>query len=295
MDLSSTVNEVFRRDRVAAGESVCLADPQEPEEVRADRVVIAGVPIDNLTMSEAMDAIEAFIAEGRPRTVVTPNVDHIVRIQKDAAFREAYEGASLVLADGMPLVWLSHLSGRGLKEKVSGSDLFPLFCERAAANGHRLYFMGGRPGAAQAAADILKDRHAGLQVVGIDCPPMGFEKDPAANAMVIQRIRDARPDVLFVGLGTPKGELWIHRYHTDCEVPVSIGIGGSFDLVAGIVRRAPRVLQRLGMEWCWRLMLEPRRLFRRYVVDDLPFLQLAWSDIRAARAQMRACQSGAAE
>lgn len=261
--------------RFASDQNVCC--------VRDDKVVIAGVPIDNVSMAEAIDRIESMIALREPRYVVTPNIDHIVRVQKDLAFRGAYEGASLILADGMPLLWAARYLGFRLKQKVSGSDLFAIFPATAAKNGHRLYFMGGRPGAAQRSAEVLTARYPGLQVVGVDCPPLGFERNPAENNAVIRRIREARPDVLFVGLGTPKGELWIQRHHRECDVPVSIGIGASFDFVAGIVKRAPSVLQKIGAEWLWRLMQEPRRMYRRYLIDDPAFFHLVWLQKRTCR------------
>lgn len=236
------------------------------------RVDLVGVAIDDLTMDEAIGRIEALIRAGEPSYVVTPNVDHLVMLQEDPAFRAAYGGAALVLADGVPLLWASRLLGTPLRAKVSGSDLFPAFAPVAAARGYRLFFLGGRPGAADRAAAILKARHPGLVVCGTCCPPFGFERDPEADARVVAAVREAAPDVLFVGLGAPKQELWLHRHRADLGVPVSLGVGASFEMTAGLVSRAPRWMQRAGLEWTWRLAKEPRRLWRRYLLRDSRFL-----------------------
>jgi N-acetylglucosaminyldiphosphoundecaprenol N-acetyl-beta-D-mannosaminyltransferase len=271
-----------------AGQSQAILPAPGETRIEGDqRVAIAGVTIDNVTMAEAIARIESMILDRVPRFVVTPNVDHIVQVRRNEEFAALYREASLVLADGMPLIWASRFCGTPLKEKVSGADLFPRFCAVAATRGYRVFFMGGRPGAAQRSAELLTRRHPGLQVVGVECPPLGFEKDPVENIRLIERISMARPDVLFVGLGSPKGELWIHRHLGDCRVPVSIGVGAAFDFVAGLVRRAPVFMQRLGVEWLWRLMLEPRRMYRRYLVDDPMFLGLLWEH---RKTRLSACQ-----
>ncbi len=231
-------------------------------------VNVCGVGVTNVTMDEAVAAIDGLIRERRHAFVATPNTDHVVNIARDAEFRRIYRDAALVLADGMPLLWIAKLLGTPLKEKVSGSDLFPRLCEVAAQKQHRLFFLGGRPGAADGAAEILRRRHPGLQIAGVYSPPLGFEKDPAENAGIVRMIRDSRPDILFVGLGSPKQERWIAGHKDDVGVPVSIGIGVSFEFVAGMVRRAPRWMQNAGMEWLWRLMMEPGRLWKRYLVND---------------------------
>lgn len=250
---------------------------------RPDRVSMAGMLLDNVSMQQTISRIEALIARREPAYLATPNVDHVVRIQSDPAFRQAYLDADLVVADGMPLLWAARFLGRPLREKVSGSDLFPIFCRTAAEKGYRLFFLGGRPGAAEKCAALLMQRHPGLRIVGIHCPPMGFEKDEARNQAVIEMVRASNADLLFVGLGTPKQEVWIHQYHRQCGVPVSIGIGASFDFVAGYVKRAPLVFQRMGLEWLWRLALEPGRMYRRYLVDDMAFFGLVWQQHRADR------------
>lgn len=245
-----------------------------PAAASPERIALGSARLDNVTMPEAIARICALVAAGRPEYVVTPNVDHLVKLEDDPQFRAVYDEAALVLADGMPLLWASRLLGTPLRAKVSGSDLFVEFAAEAARRGLRLYFLGGRSGAAARAAEVLTERFPGLVVCGIDSPPFGFDRDDRLNGRVLARIRAARPDVLFVGLGAPKQEKWIHRWRHETGVPVSIGVGVSFEFVAGLVRRAPRLLQGMGLEWAWRLLMEPRRLWRRYLVEDTRFVWL---------------------
>lgn len=235
------------------------------------RIDVAGVLIDNVTTAETTEAIVGLIAAGGPACVVTPNVDHIVKVRRDPEFAEICRTAALVLADGMPLLWAARFLGTPLKEKISGSDLFPELCALSARKGYGVFFLGGRPGAANVAAEQLTARYPGLRVVGTCCPPFGFEHDQVWNEQIIAMVRSARPHILFLALGTPKQEKWIRRHQAACGVPVAIGVGASVDFVAGVVRRAPRWMQRAGLEWLWRLLQEPRRLWRRYLVEDPKF------------------------
>ena len=185
-----------------------------------------------------------------------------------------YSKASLVVPDGIPLLWAAKFLGMPLKGRVNGTDLFEKLCEAAAANKYTLFFLGGRPGAAIGAAEILKQRHPGLQVAGAYSPPFGFENDEAENRKIIEMIKNSKPDILFVGLGAPKQEKWICAHKEEYRAPVSIGIGVSFELVSGMVKRAPLWMQRSGLEWFWRLMMEPKRLWRRYIVEVMRFFWL---------------------
>jgi N-acetylglucosaminyldiphosphoundecaprenol N-acetyl-beta-D-mannosaminyltransferase len=238
------------------------------------KVTLLGVPIDSVLMQEALERIERLIEARWPSYVVTPNVDVLVKLQTDAEFRRIYDDASLVVADGMFLIWAAKFLGMPLKEKVSGSDLFVEFCELAARKGYKIYLLGAMPGVAPKAAAILMKRYAGLNIVGTYSPPFGFEEDEAECERIVRMIRDAAPDVLFIGLGSPKQEKWLVRHKHRYGTPVSIGVGISFDYVAGTVKRAPRWMQNAGFEWFWRLLMEPKRLWRRYLVEDLVFFWL---------------------
>ena len=238
------------------------------------QIKLLGTKLDNLTLTDVLQRVEDFITEKKTAYIVTPNVDHIIRLRKDPEFREIYEHADLVLTDGAIIPWAACFLGAPLKESISGVDLFPRLCEIASQRGWRLFFLGGREGAADKAAQVLRNKYQGLDIVGTYCPPLGFEKDNAENINIVRMIKAAKPDIIFVGLGAPKQEKWIYRYRSQYQVPVSIGIGVSFEFISGIVKRAPLWMRKAGLEWFWRLMMEPRRLWKRYLVDDMQFFWL---------------------
>jgi len=183
----------------------------------------------------------------------------------------------------MPILWAGKTLGTPLKAKVSGSDLFPNLCDKAAKMGHGVFFLGGREGAARKAASVMRSRYPGLRVVGTYCPPMGFERDASENAKIVRMILNSGADIVFVGLGSPKQEKWIDRFHSQYGASVSIGVGVTFEFVSGMVRRAPLWMQRTGLEWCWRLLMEPGRLWKRYLVDDMAFFWLLLREKMAVR------------
>ncbi len=238
------------------------------------RINICGIEINNISMQEAIESIERLIIERKRGFITTANLDHIAKLQKDAEFREIYKNATLVVADGMPLLWGAAFLGTPLKEKVSGSDIFPRLCAVAAEKGYKLFFLGGRPGAVLKASEVLKTKYPTIQFAGVYSPPYGFEQDEVKNRKIVEMIKDAKVDILFVGLGAPKQEKWIYRYKDEYQVPVSIGVGASFEFVSGIIKRAPRWMQKTGLEWCWRLLMEPKRLWKRYLIDDMKFFWL---------------------
>ena len=232
--------------------------------------------IDNLSFDEAVDRIQELTETGQGGYVVTPNVDHVVRLEQDEKFREAYREASLVLTDGQPLIWISKLLGCPIREKVSGSDLFPRLCSLAASRKYRMYFLGAAEGVAQLAAENLKRDYPGLIIAGTCSPPYGFEKDPAQVGQIWEWIDEASPDFLIVGLGTPKQELFLWENRGRLGRILAFGLGASLDFAAGRVRRAPLWMQKCGLEWFYRLCREPRRLFKRYLVDDMKIFSIVW-------------------
>lgn len=231
--------------------------------------------IDNISFQEAVDRIQQMISKRIPAIVLTPNVDHIVKVQKNNYFSKIYQHADLTVADGVPLIWAARFLGTPLKKKISGSDLFIRLCDVASKKGYRLFFLGGRPGAADLAAKNLRQQFTGIKINGIYSPPMGFEYDPKEQVKIIELIKKSSPDILFVGLGAPKQEKWIYENKVKYQVPVSIGIGVSFEFVAGLVKRAPKWMQKNGLEWFWRTLIEPKRLWRRYL-SDMIFFYLIW-------------------
>ena len=215
--------------------------PQEG--IKPDRVQIGHSNVDVVTYEEALDRlVELAETPSGAAQVVTPNAQHVVLLEGDPSLRRIYSEAALVVPDGISLVYAARLLGKPLKGRVTGVDLFHGLCGRAAERGLGVFLLGGRRGAAEEA--------------------------------VAQAILEARPDILFVALGAPKQEYWIHEHGTNLGVPLSIGIGGSFEMVSGITRRAPRWLQTVGLEWLFRLALEPRRLWRRYLIGNMQFLAI---------------------
>jgi N-acetylglucosaminyldiphosphoundecaprenol N-acetyl-beta-D-mannosaminyltransferase len=241
---------------------------------QSPKVNILGAEIDNVDRAGAMERIAALVRARRPSLVVTPNVDHLINLQADAEFREIYRQAALVLTDGVPLLWAARFLGTPIREKLSGSDIFRDMCRLSAEHGFRMFFMGGREGAADAAAGLMRLEYPGLQVVGVYSPPVGFEQDADESARIDALLTEAKPDLLLVGLGSPKQEKWAARNSLRLGIPVAVGVGVTFEYIAGIVRRAPVWMQRVGLEWLFRLFMEPARLWRRYLLNDPKFFWL---------------------
>lgn len=237
--------------------------------------IVADVPVDALSADEVIDRIVARCARpvrgGKPLSVFSLNVDMAVKAWRDPSFGRLLARGTIVTADGMPIVWLGRALGVPLPERVAGSDLVPRLCSRCATEGRSVFFLGAGPGVAARAAERLAAASPGLRIAGVLSPPVGFDRDPETLAEVIAAVRTAAPDVVFVALGAPKQEKLIVEHGEAMGAKVLLGVGGSLDMAAGDVRRAPRWVQRIGAEWLWRLALEPRRLWRRYLWEDLPF------------------------
>ena len=223
--------------------------------------------IDQLSMQLALDQLIALAHEPRVSYVVTPNSDHLVMLESNAAFREVYAAADLTLADGMPLIWASRLLGKSLIERVTGAELLPNLCERAARTKLPVFLLGAGPGVAEEAKTRLESRYSGLSIVGCYAPPFGFERNAAENARIIAMIRSSGAAIIFVGLGAPKQEIWIHAHRQQFAQGLFLGVGAAIDFCAGHIKRAPLWMQNLGIEWVYRLVQEPRRLAKRYAKD----------------------------
>ncbi len=245
----------------------------------AERVSLFGIEIDNLTRKEVFSEIEKMIKQKKTNLVVTPNVQHINIIQKDKEFKKIYDEASLVINDSKPLLWSSRILGSPIKERIPGSDLLPLFCEVAAKKKYKLFFLGAEPGIAKKAAEILENKNPGLQIVQTYSPPFGFEHNQQENHKIIKMINSCNPDVLFVGLGTPKGEKWSWIHRNELSVSVIISVGAAFNFITQNVKRAPSWMQTMGLEWFHRLIQEPGRLWKRYLIGNAFFI---WLTIKEA-------------
>jgi N-acetylglucosaminyldiphosphoundecaprenol N-acetyl-beta-D-mannosaminyltransferase len=230
--------------------------------------------IDNLTMNEALQEIDNLIRESRSSYVVTPNVDHIVQLEINKELQDAYANASLILTDGKPLLWIAKMYRTPIKEKISGSDLFPLLCKMAAEKKYKMFFLGATEGVAAQAAKKLKHRFPGLQVGGTYAPPFGFEKNEVEISKIESMIKEAEPHILIIGLGCPKQEKFIYHYCKKLGVPISLCLGASFDFEAGKVKRAPKWMANHGLEWLYRITQDPKRMFKRYFVKDAKIIKL---------------------
>lgn len=238
------------------------------------RMKFLNTQVDNLTMSEAITETDKLIRERKHSYIVTPNMDHIVLMEKDELFKEVYDNADLILTDGKPLLWIAKKQGTPIKEKISGSDFFPEICKLAAKNGYKIYILGAAEGVAAKAADNLRMKYEGLQIVGTYSPPIGFEKDNEEIRSIIKKINDSEADILAVALGSPKGEKFIYSIREKISAALSISIGATIDFEAGNVKRAPKWMSNIGLEWLYRITQDPGRLIKRYWNDAVSIVPI---------------------
>ena len=233
-------------------------------------IVLQGIRFSRVTEQQCVDHVLDELDATRGGVLVTPNLDHLRRCRRDPEFASLVSESHVVVADGMPLVWASRLQRTPLPQRVAGSDLISSISAAAAKRGRSIFLLGGSPGAAERAAKVLLDRHPNLIVTGTHCPPMGFQDNPEALSEIIDLLTDAKPDIIYVGLGSPKQEALIHELREWLPRSWWLGVGYSFSFLCGDGRRAPRWMQKFGLEWIHRLLCEPRRLARRYLVDGIP-------------------------
>jgi N-acetylglucosaminyldiphosphoundecaprenol N-acetyl-beta-D-mannosaminyltransferase len=224
--------------------------------------------------TQVVEHILCELEQGRGGWVITPNVDHLARVRRDPEFRGFYAQARVVVADGMPLIWASRLQGTPLPERVAGSNLISSLSAGAGRQGRSVYLLGGDPGTAEQAAQILSERYAGLRIAGTHYPPMGFDKDPEQMQRLIEALVQADPDIVYVALGSPKQERLIGMLRERLPRAWWLGIGISFSFLSGHVKRAPVWMQKCGLEWLHRLAQEPKRLARRYLIEGIPFVMI---------------------
>ncbi|MBX0328800.1 WecB/TagA/CpsF family glycosyltransferase [Oscillochloris sp. ZM17-4] len=232
-------------------------------------LVVLGVPVDNLTMDEALDRCDEFVAvgraSGRTHQIATVNADFVVNSIHDPELQRILQESDMATADGMPLVWGARLLGGRLPGRVTGADMVPALAQRAAQKGYSIFFLGAREGVAAKAAAILQERNPGMIIAGVLSPPPRslFDMDRS----VLDAVKAAKPDILLVAFGNPKQEKWIRMHAHELHVPICIGVGGTFDMIVGVTKRAPSWVQKIGLEWAYRLSQEPRRLAKRYLHD----------------------------
>jgi N-acetylglucosaminyldiphosphoundecaprenol N-acetyl-beta-D-mannosaminyltransferase len=246
-------------------------------------VNLLGMPLARVDENGLLDHMFSELAAGRGGWLITANLDFLRRYAKDPAMRELYGSADLTVADGMPLVWASGLLGNPLPERVAGSALIYRFADYAAREKRSLYLLGGDPGAGEAAAQVLCERAPGLRIAGHLAPR--FSPVPTAVELesTCAALQQAKPDLLLVGLGSPKQERLIHALRPRFPAMWMVGVGISFSFVAGHVERAPPWMRKSGLEWVHRFAQEPRRLARRYLLEDLPFAAELFARVLWAR------------
>lgn len=242
-----------------------------------NRITLMGCQVDNLTMEETLGKVEGFIQSGLPHQHVVVNVDKLVKASRDQELRQIINECALINVDGMPVVWASRLLGRPLKERVAGVDLFEALMRRAGEKGWRVFLLGAREEVVSKVAQTYAGKYPGLVLAGYR---NGYWKDEEEEA-VAEQIRASQADLLFVAISSPKKEQFLGKYQAHMRIPFAMGVGGTFDVAIGKVKRAPRWMQKSGLEWFYRFLQEPRRMFRRYFIEDMAFIGLllkeAWS------------------
>ena len=236
-----------------------------------DRITLMGCQVDNLTMEETLAKVEGFIRSGLPHQHVVVNVDKLVKASRDPGLQAIINDCALVNVDGMPVVWASRLLGKPLKERVAGVDLFEALMARAGDKGWRVFLLGAREEVVSKVAETYARKYPGLVLAGYR---NGYWKGDQEEAAVAEQVRASRADLLFVAISSPKKEQFLGQYQELMRVPFAMGVGGTFDVAIGKVKRAPGWMQRCGLEWFYRFLQEPRRMFRRYFIEDMAFIGL---------------------
>jgi N-acetylglucosaminyldiphosphoundecaprenol N-acetyl-beta-D-mannosaminyltransferase len=242
-------------------------------------VKVARVPIHAIDMARALTAIDGFISKRKPHNNIAINAAKVDEYQEDPALREAIQDAHLLTADGQAVVWASRLLGAPVPCRVAGVDLMQALLGHAARNGYSVYLLGAREEVVAACVDSARSQYPELRVAGYRNGYFKREEEAA----VVAEIRAAQPDILFLGFGTPAKEYFMHRHYRDLDVPFVMGVGGTFDVLAGLVKRAPRWMQRSGLEWAFRLAQEPRRMWKRYLVGNTKFAALVARELITRR------------
>ncbi len=275
---------------LSGGVSVVQTDATTAPELRPwtepSMAVFSGVPVDDLTLVEAVQRVDEFVrigrSTGRSHQVATVNLEFLVNAGRDEELLAILQNVDLSVPDGMPLVWGSRLFGAPLRQRVAGADLVPAIADLCCRRDYKLMFFGAGPGVAQRAAAQLRSQHPGLNITGVAGPSVQIGGE--IDGDVVDVIRSVAPDILCVAMGNPKQEHWIAQYRNSLGVPVLVGVGGTFDLLSGNKQRAPRLMQRTGTEWLFRLVQEPRRLFRRYALCVAFFVPLMCKQVWAIHA-----------
>ena len=240
------------------------------------RRTFLNIEIDNITFDQAVSTICQMAELKERKYIITPNSDHVIKMQKDLEFRQILTDADLILTDGTPLMWIADSLGHPIKDKIPGADILPAVCKEAAKTCKSIFIFGAGEGVASQAAKNLKKKNKGLKIAGTYTPSMDFGQDKEEVDKAIKAINARKPDILVLSLGSPKQEKFLYKYKDQMEFGVALPVGAAVDFEAGNVNRAPKWMRSIGLEWFYRFLQEPGRLFKRYFIDDMKIFYLAW-------------------
>ena len=242
-----------------------------------------GISVASITLSEASEVFSEMARKKETRVIFTANAEHIALLTSNREFQKAYNEADFVLADGMPLVWFSRFIGERLPERVTGSDLLPELCRMAEKKSLKVFFLGGTEDVTPKAIENLLKRFPRLNVAGSATPLIDIEGNEKTHSDLLNTINQSDADIIFIGFGAPKQEIWIARNRNLLKTGIVLTVGGTYDFLAGKTVRAPLWMQKTGLEWLWRLLHEPKRLWRRYLIGNARFSQLALKEWKKRR------------
>lgn len=232
-----------------------------------------GIRVNNLYSYEILNHVEKCIKRRKPCHVVGLNVDQALKVIENDYSHQIFDSAEIVFTDGKPIIWMSKYLKQPIKERIAGPDLMDLLCEQAAKNGHKIFILGCAEGVAAKAAEVLKNKYKGLECVGTYSPPYGFEKKQDEINKINLILKESGADELFVGMGSPKQDIFIYENMNKYDIPVSFSMGAAIDFIGGNIKRAPRWMSSIGLEWLHRMLQDPKRLVKRYLIDDIKIIK----------------------
>lgn len=246
-------------------------------ETTAQKIDILGTGISNVSLSETMDIFDYWIETRQSKRVCVTPVNCVLWARQNKNLRDLYNSSDLCLCDGVPLIWASSFLGNRLKGRVTGLDLLPAYLERAATKGYSMFFLGAKEGVAEQLKIFSEQKFPHIKIVGTYSPPFADKFNQDENRKMIELVNQSRPDILWVSLTAPKQDYWICELRDQLHACITIGVGGAFEVTAGIIPRAPEWMQKSGLEWLYRLIKEPKRMYRRYLIEAPLFIPLVFS------------------
>lgn len=253
--------------------------------MKNNRIPFMGIYIDNMDANEIVKHVFECVEKKKPVQIVGVNVDQIITINKNVTSFKIFNDAELVFIDGKPIKWMLTLLGRKAKARITGPDLMEYICAKGAVKGLKIFLLGAGPGVAKKCGDILETKYPGIHAVGSYSPPFGFQNDKAEMQKINTMLKDSGADLLFVGMGSPKQDIFIYENMKEYNIPVSFSMGAALDFIAGNVKRAPRWMVRCGLEWVHRISQNPKRLWKRYLVTDMAIFPLFLKEILNKRSR----------